>query len=264
MTAEAVAEAVAGVGAVQASESLVRLENKLQRLSEQFREYAVVYGGSSEADVEEIADDLMSLSKMSRDEFIGLGWLVLLRSLRLKIGVYRLMADMNESMAFDDADEALVEAEEMYRQIERELAFVPGSGGIETESVIPSYDTVPGSGLDSEVFELGSGADGRLFATLMGYFSDVQDARGTGVAVEIPQELLELREVIDFSAVQERILAEMSVRKEGSVRSLANLFIFRDDPKLTLIIVFMACLFLDMEGRLSLAQDGMDVAVSVA
>ena len=163
---------------ISADQQLTRIQNKLGRLAEDFREMA----GDGTEELDDLADSFQELSEINRQDIIDLGMMVYLKAVRVKLDVYRLVADLGDLDAFDQASVTIDEIEEFYREIEEEMAW-PFEGGVQEGGPklltyippLPEKDRKPD-------FDIGAVDDPRLFRSISAFFEDVSD----GVAVDIP------------------------------------------------------------------------------
>ncbi len=245
---------------LSANESIVRAENKLHRISEEYEAYQKFKG----QDLDAVMQEILALREVSRENLFDMGLLLYLKALRLKLDSLRLMADLEDMKQIDNAEAALNEIEDFYRKLEQELAGQRVQQiehqGTSSEQLIPEFPEYE----KQPEFDISGMDNPKLFRTIIGLFGQMEFGGGK-VNVEIPQELLELTETIDMQGLEEQILARIREQKNkpATVRQLARGFLFRDNARFTLVLAFLACLFLENQGKVELEQGEGDIGIFI-
>lgn len=233
---------------ISIDDQVSRAESKIERLSEGFRELSG-YG----ADAGDVAESLLSLCDMSRKELLDLGQLILLRAVRVKLEVFKFIAELSEMELIQDTEATLSEMEQFYADLEREYYARPKEKG--RPQMLDCIPPLPAEPESPDIFDFSGVVDPRLFKTIQGFFDDLH---GPGVPVEIPQELLALTQTIDIGKLQDEISARIELG--ATVKTLSEGFDFGSHGRI-IGLVFSICLFLDMQGKIRLVQSGDDISV---
>lgn len=237
----------------QDESNIMRVENKLTRLAEDFRSLSR-FGNEG---FDEIADSLLELKDVTKEALFDLGQLLLLKVVRIKLHAIRLLSDIKDSEILDDTEATLEEVEEFYKDLERDIALeqerLQQQADVKLIGYIPPF---PESEKE-DGFDISTVKDKRLFGIIQGFFDDRVEGE---IEIEIPQELLELTQTIDIQKLQEEILVRVVTGKNLTVKQLAKGFDFGND-RLAVALVFWVCLFLDFQGKVYLVQSGEDVSV---
>jgi hypothetical protein len=220
---------------------LARIQNKIARLAEQYESY----GRQDGQDVDGILQSLIELRNLSKEQFIDLGFLIYMKALRLKLGVFRLMADTRNLQLVEYTEEALFEIEGLCTEIELELQREPGAVVRRKEPAIPSSPKQQGD------FDISRVPNKGLWNTVMGMLDQV----GSDMPVEIPEEMLEYTQTVNFEGIQNQILS-MVAKNPMTVKGIAGQLNYGDA---SLALAFLACLFLEQEKKVRLEQFGTDV-----
>ena len=233
--------------------NILRVENKLARLAEDFR-FLSRFGNEG---FDEIAESLLELKDVTKEVLFDLGQLLLLKVIRVKLNAFRLIADLKDLAILVDAEVTMDEIETFYKDLERDMAReqerLQQKGDVKLLKYIPSF---PESEKAPE-FDISTVKDNRLFGIIQGFFDDYQK---DDVRIDIPQELLELTQTIDIAKLQAEVLERVSTEKGITVKQIAEGFDFGND-RLAIALVFGVCLFLDFQGEVCLVQSAEDVSV---
>jgi len=225
-----------------------RIDNKLARLTEQYQEYSRFQG----EDVDELLEGILSLRKCTKEHFIDLGFLLYLRVLRLKLGTFQLVADLKGMELAKGTLNELNEIEGFFRQLESKLK---GSKQLLRYSPLPEIPVSTSPGPDPK----GIKGNRRLFNTFVGFFEKEPEP---GAGVNLPSvDLLDFYHHVDMEKVQEEVvkLVEAAGGK-STIRQIASQMDLGDTRR-TVALVFMACLFLEMDSAVLLGQREGDVVV---
>ena len=232
--------------------NILRVENKLARLAEDFR-FLSRFGNEG---FDEIAESLLELKDVTKEVLFDLGQLLLLKVIRVKLNAFRLIADLKDLAILVDAEVTMDEIETFYKDLERDMAReqerLQQKGDVKLLKYIPSF---PESEKAPE-FDISTVKDNRLFGIIRDFFDDQPK---DDVRIEIPQDLLELTQTIDIEKLQAEVLERISTEKELTVKQIAEGFDFGND-RLAIALVFGVCLFLDFQGEVCLVQSADDVS----
>jgi hypothetical protein len=182
---------------------------------------------------------------------IDLGFLLYLKVLRLKLSAFQLVANIKGMELAAETDSTLCEIEYFYLQLEYKLKQ---SHGLLGYSPIPEYlaPRIPKHPLSFH-------GSRHLFNTFTGFFDDVPDG---GNYISLPTvDLLAFYDHVDINKVQENVVKLVqSAGGRSSIRQLASQLEFGSQRK-TIAMVFMACLFLEMDGQIMLNQLLDDIVI---
>jgi len=232
---------------------ILRAENKLERLSEEFKSFS----GVDSREVDEIVTSLLELKDLTRKDLYDLGLFLYIKALRLKLNSLRLVADLGEMELIDQAEVTLDEIDEFYNALQRDIELDQERLREKDVKLIDYIPPLPEQyESDSDVFDLSAVDNPRLFKAITGFFGD----SGKGIPIEIPQELLELTQTIDIEKLQDEVLEKISSGNGSTVKEIAQGFHFSTE-RLTVALVFWVCLFLDFKGKVYLMQSDGDVIV---
>ena len=149
-----------------------------------------------------------------------------------------------------DTEATLYEIDKFYRQLDYKLNRTQGLLGYSPifESQAPQMD-----------HKVNVRGDKRLFNTVTGFFDEVPEP---GYVIGLPADLFEFYEHVDMEKVQDDVVRMIAiVGGRSSIRQVASGLDF-GNPKKTVALVFMTCLFLEIDKKLQLNQGLGDVFIS--
>jgi hypothetical protein len=232
---------------MEQQEYIKRIDNKLSRLRAQYDEYARFQG----QDVDELLTGILSLRECTMEHLMDMGFLLCLRVLRLKLGTFKLVADLKGLELASETITELDEIEGFFRQLESELK---GSKQLLGYSPLQEITTSPAP------HPKGIKGNRRLFNTFVGFFEEEPEP---GAGVDLPSvDLLEFYDHVNINKIQDDVVSLVeSAGGRSTIRKVAAQMDI-GSPRRTVALVFMACLFLEMDSAVSLRQGRSDIFIS--